>query len=175
MNFHSFGRCWMCAPRNVQDAESYPMWFMEPLTFSTATEIQEISGKRLRLCQELFKSVQCASCFFQHGHGMVRVCAIMINYICTMYMCLPTTRINGLIFIWKFFSQTPQAPQLRLRHPFQLQNLWRSSHMCHPSFSMVSQLHQLQVPKLKEVGTVLSQIQSVNLGEDVIDVRDKLN
>ena len=40
---------------------------------------------------------------------------------------------------------------------------------------MVSQLHQLQVPKLKEVGTVLSQIQSVNLGEDVIDVRDKLN
>ena len=147
---------------------------------STATEIQEISGKRLRLCQGLFKSVQCASCFFPtwtwHGESMRRTIMInYINYICTMYMCFPTTRINGLIFIWKFFSQTPQAPQLRLRHPFQLQNLFRSSHMCHPSFSMVSQLHQLQVPNLKEVGTVLSQIQSVNLGEDVIDVRDKLN
>lgn len=124
----------------------------------------------------------CSMCFMffptwtWHGESMRRTIMInYINYICTMYMCFPTTRINGLIFIWKFFSQTPQAPQLRLRHPFQLQNLFRSSHMCHPSFSMVSQLHQLQVPNLKEVGTVLSRIQSVNLGEDVIDVRDKLN
>ena len=87
---------------------------------STATEIQEISGKRLRLCQGLFKSVQCASGFANVDMAWWEYAQLWSIIYIYIYMCVHVVthhKNQWLDFYLKILPPNPTSPSAEVKTP----------------------------------------------------------